>query len=50
MKTNARTYTYETANYFGTGEGEFKARYDDHKNYSHHIDEIAAVLSNPLCT
>ena len=27
MKTN----TQETANYIGTGEGEFKARYNNHK-------------------
>ena len=31
LKTNAKTYTYENANHFGTGKGEFKARYGNHK-------------------
>ena len=31
LKPNTKTYTYETANYFGTGESEFKARYNNHK-------------------
>ena len=26
-----KTDTYEAANYFGTGEDEFKARYNNHK-------------------
>ena len=32
LKPNTKTYTYETGNYFGTGEGEFKARSNIHKN------------------
>ena len=31
LKRNAKTYIYETANYFATNEGEFKARYNNHK-------------------
>ena len=30
-KPNRKTYTLETGNYFGTGEGEFKAWYNNHK-------------------
>ena len=29
-----KTYTYETANCSGTGEGVFKARYSNHKTLS----------------
>ena len=43
-----KTYTYKTTIYFGTGEGEFQARYNDHKIYSHRTDEIATDLSTPL--
>ena len=31
LKRNTKTYIYETANYFGTDQGEFKARYNNHK-------------------
>ena len=31
LKVNTKIYTYETADYFGRGEGEFKARYNNHK-------------------
>ena len=31
LKPNTKTYTYETANYFGAGEGEFKAQYNIHR-------------------
>ena len=31
LKANTKTYTYETANYFGTRESEFKAWYDNYK-------------------
>ena len=30
-ETNTETYTYEAASYFGTGEGEFKTQYNNHK-------------------
>ena len=32
LKPNTKIDTYETGNWFGTGEGEFKARYNNHKN------------------
>ena len=31
LKPNTKTDTYETANYFSTGEGEFKALYNNGK-------------------
>ena len=31
LKPNTETYTYEAASYFGTSEGEFKTRYNNHK-------------------
>ena len=31
FETNTKTYTLETVNYIGIGEGEFKARYNNHK-------------------
>ena len=31
MKPNTKPYTYETSNYLGTGECEFKTQYNNHK-------------------
>ena len=31
LKSNAKVYTYETANYFGTGEDEFKDSCINHR-------------------
>ena len=42
---------YETKNYFGTAEGEFKAQYNGHKkSFTVCIDEKATELSNTFGT
>ena len=50
LKLNPKTYTYETANYFGRGEGNLKLGILIIKSYSHRIDEIATDLSNTFGT
>ena len=31
LKPNTKIYIYEIENYFGTGEGEFKAQHNNHE-------------------
>ena len=44
LKPNMKTYIYETTNYFGLTEGEFKAQYFDsalmkkQQNYQIHLE------------
>ena len=51
LKPNMKTYMCRTKTYFGTNEGEFKARYNNHKkSFTSCIDEKVTKLSNKLKT
>ena len=50
LKPNTKTYTYETVNCFGTGEGDFKVGIIIAKSYSHRIDKIAVDLPDSFGT
>ena len=46
-----KTYIYETKNYFGTTEGEFKAWYNDHRKlFTKRTDEKGIELPNTFRT
>ena len=50
LKPNTETYTYETVNCFGTGEGDFKVGIIIAKSYSHRINKIAVDLPDSFGT
>ena len=52
LKPNSKTHTYETANYFGTGEYKVNLMISIivMKSYSYRISEIATGLSKKIGT